>query len=93
MARATLRHILSHRAVGPRSRERIFRLRTRKTGATLAGTCPYGTDDWLDGRPAGAMAVSIGASVTEQIYFTWVDRSLYTLNLITSDGDTECPHN
>lgn len=40
-------------------------------------------EDWLDGRPAPAMTVSIGTSINEQVYFTRAGRSLYTLNLVS----------
>lgn len=48
-------------------------------------------DDWLDGRPAAAMTVSVGTQVTEQLYFTRAGRSLYTLTVISNDFDPGCP--
>jgi TM2 domain-containing membrane protein YozV len=48
-------------------------------------------DDWLDGRPAATMTVSVGTRVTEELYFTRAGRSLYTLTVIGSDIDPGCP--
>lgn len=66
----------------------------RSVDATLSKKEGYSVhdrhDDWLDGRPAAAMEVSVGTSVTEQLYFTRAGRSLYTLNLVANDEDAAC---